>query len=85
MPPLIRNYDQLPMESSPMPHAFIASSDLKIAECDHSSHLMKNKYTENADLFDYILKSEQFSLFEQRQWNMDLSNAYRHGGVASCS
>lgn len=72
MPPLIRNYDQLPMESSPMPHAFIASSDLKIAECDHSSHLMKNKYTENADLFDYILKSEQFSLFEQRQWNMDL-------------
>lgn len=72
MPPLIRNDDHLHMELSSMPNPLLASSDLKIAEHDYLSRLTHNKYTENANLLDHILKNNWFALFEQRQWNMDL-------------
>lgn len=72
MHPLVQNQAHSHEELLPIQNALLAPVDLKIAESNCAASLISNKYTHDFGYLDRVLENEQFALFEQRQWNMDL-------------
>lgn len=70
MPPLVQNQDHSHEEL--LPNTLLAPVDLKIVVPHYTSGLTHDKYTHDFGYLDRVLENEQFALFEQRQWNMDL-------------
>ena len=70
MPLSIQNQDHSREDS--LPNTLLAPGDLKIGEQYHLSELRHDKYTHDFGYLDRVLENEQFALFEQRQWNLDL-------------